>query len=391
MKPTPSESLNPLRSIVDKLIPDLGEELKGSALSATFQLACHGFICSEYFSNAEEEATTGALLGAIAATAPWCFEAFSQEPDFNWIRFSKSGNSENAEPSTGADFALILRIEKRLSRLAIFQAKSADKKGNFSVHQISPERAGENKIPEPQFIRLMDFAKNVDKAIPLTRSSSKLLDWVHYIAYEPDAIIATPLSALRSTSEHYEAYRFKAKSLYEEHLTKRYPNTGKTKRTTRRKSREDPPIIDHTVASSAEKSQVAADVWSAFEPHSICSRDHGIHLVSLLTIGASPTRHRLPGWLELTSSMQLGKLVKAINGRMDIYVGRANDKIDLDLTLGEILDKTLKSRLTRREKISAELKNSVSSELKALLSNAQPKPGKSIQTHSKSRPGPRNG
>lgn len=371
------------------MLPDFGEELELSALSVTFQLACNGFICSEYFSNADEETTTGALLGAIASTAPWCFQALSQEPDFNWIRFAKSGNARNAEPSTGADFALILRVTDKLSRLAIFQAKCADNYGNFSVHQISPGRANQDKIPEPQFIRLMDFARDVENAIPASEESIKLLNWVHYIAYEPDAIIATPLAALRATSEHYESYREKAESLYKAKLAERYPNTGKRQRTTRRKSKEEPRVIDYTVASSAEKSQVAADIWSAFEPESICSRDDGIQLLTLLTIGASPTMHRHPGWLELDSRMKLGRFLTAVNGKIDIYVGRIDDSINLDLTFGKILDGVREFRVKRREQMSAKLINAVTSELKSLFPDAEPESNASPPTASKRSRGPR--
>ncbi|WP_179570863.1 hypothetical protein [Xanthomonas sp. JAI131] len=368
------ETPNSLQSIFEKMLPDFGEELERSALSATFQLACNGFICSEYFSNADEETTTGALLGAIAATAPWCFQALSQEPDLNWIRFAKSGNARNAEPSTGADFALILRVTDKLSRLAIFQAKCADSCGNFSVHQISPERASQEKIPEPQFIRLMDFARDVENAIQVSEESRKLLSWVHYIAYEPDAIIATPLSALRAISEHYDSYRENAESLYKAKLAERYPNTNKRQRTTRRKSKEEPRVIDHTVASSIEKSQVAADIWSDFEPESICSRDNGIQFITLLTIGASPTMHRHPGWLELDSHMKLGRLLTAVKGKIDIYVGRIDDSVNLDLSLKEILDGAREFRVKRREQISAELINTVTSELESLFPNAEPEP-----------------
>ncbi|MCT8358768.1 hypothetical protein NLA05_21305, partial [Xanthomonas citri pv. anacardii] len=79
--------------------------LGDNALMATFQLSVHDLLASGNFLGMDEETTTGGLLGAVSATAPWCFEAYGHGPFFHWVRHKKSGKNRLAEPSTGADFA----------------------------------------------------------------------------------------------------------------------------------------------------------------------------------------------------------------------------------------------------------------------------------------------
>lgn len=78
----------------------------------------------------DEETITAALLGSLAGGLPWVAPAVGsrapEESDIAWGHVAKKGSSEQhavAESTSGADFALTIRIAPDRVRLGLFQAK----------------------------------------------------------------------------------------------------------------------------------------------------------------------------------------------------------------------------------------------------------------------------
>ena len=339
--------------------------LGDNALMATFQVAVSEFISSGYFDGNDEETTTGALLGAIAASAPLCFEAYDQNPDFNWVRYPKSGQGSTAEPSTGADFALMLRVNETTCRFAVFQAKRTNSSGTFSVHQISPERAGTSKPPEPQFIRLTDYAKNLLTGIRNKKTKTNQLTWVHYLSYEPSSIFATPVAALTDIAEHYGKCREGAEMLYYQKFWELYPNTPQNQMERIEEQPESLAKLDPQRGTSSEKMRFARALWKDHKPLDVTSTTSGrMHFLSLLMIGASTELSEAPGWLELNETEAVKNLIGLVSKDLDIYVGRVDDNPKLDPTFGGYLNKTLEQRSKMKDGTKEEIKRSMYQDLR---------------------------
>ncbi|EKT4070754.1 hypothetical protein QEG16_000771 [Stenotrophomonas maltophilia] len=368
-----------IRSEIEERGAKFDLRLGKNALMATFQVAVKDFIASAHFEGNDEETTTGALLGAIAATAPWAFKAFDQEPDFNWIRYAKSGNSRTTEPSSGADFALVLRVTKSLCRIALFQAKRANKDGSFSVHQISPAREAEGKIPEPQFLRLTDYAHGLLDAVKGLATTAKTLHWVHYLSYERAAIIATPLSDLQDISKHYLASRDTAAKNYQQLLKKLKKNTTNTdvlRMTTQSDfDAQDKNDLDAEEAeddlvgrapTSYDKASLARKAWKSIKPGNVNRKKDATHLISLLTLGSSESLLTAPGWINVQSRTLGKKFIKILSKDLDVYVARISGKPELDPTFGGFMNSEMKAYQERRTKISREIDEATENNISAI-------------------------
>ncbi|WP_155761156.1 hypothetical protein [Stenotrophomonas maltophilia] len=379
-----------LKGEIDQLATKVDPSIGENALMATFQVALKGFITSAYFEGNDEETTTGALLGAIAATAPWAFKAFDQSPDFNWVRYPKSGSSQTAEPSSGADFALILRVTPDLCRVALFQAKRANRDGSFSVHQISPARKMENKIPEPQFIRLEDYAHRLLDAVGDLPATASTLHWVHYISYEREAIIATPLSELQHISQHYRISRKSATESYTELLRERFKNTtttiykdGTTKQEDENNKEpeqreqdkeEDEEDIIGKGPTSHDKSILARRAWKSMKPGNVEPKKGATHFTSLLTMGCSQTIPTAPGWVDVSTRKKARNLVKILSRDLDFYVARISDDPSLDPTFGGFMDYGIAEHSKRKIRAAKNIDEAVKANIDSAISLIKPTP-----------------
>ncbi len=163
-------------------------------LKLAFDLAIDGVIQNGMSGTIDEELTTGALLGAMAAHAPWCYAAWSDVEGampYAWTHYRKSGRDAASETYTGADFAIVLRTGPRTFRAAVFQAKRAKNKSDgFIAVQISPQIA--NLLPEPQLVRLMRYALAGQPLVGATGA----VDWIHYLVYAEGVITHVPLNSM---------------------------------------------------------------------------------------------------------------------------------------------------------------------------------------------------
>ena len=179
-----------------------------NALSTAFQMALLEILAAGLPSQVDEESMTGALMGAIAATVPWCAAAYADQssPGCAWIRYRKSGATDS-EPVTGADFALIIRLPGGTARGAVFQAKRIKSKNTMDIHHLSPELPKTPSRPkrkaEAQFLRIRDYAKDVLTACRRRTPKFSDLSWVHYLAYRSDRISCYSLDGLDDIDAHY--------------------------------------------------------------------------------------------------------------------------------------------------------------------------------------------
>jgi len=371
--------------------PALGD----NALIATFQLAVHDLLVSGNFLGIDEETTTGGLLGAISATAPWCFKANGDQPEYNWVKYKKSGNSPLAEPSTGADFALVLRITQSICRIAIFQAKLQEENGEFSIHQISPAREDGNRIPEPQFVRLQHYARSLLKAAKHKFSATSRLEWAHYLLYKPDTIRALPLSQLSYFSRHYSTHlkasqedfsiRLKdAISAMQNNIppSKTDGPEGKEKCDSKRKKKEDVGVDTKKIPSKA-KTDLAEIFWNRYKPGTAGTGNGGFNLITLLTAGASGIVSRPPGWLELETETQAKDLIEKLSIDLDIYVGRISSDPSLDPTFAGFLSDSFDNLKQHGKKVSETNISTADAELvniAAIIKNRPPAPPNTAPT-----------
>jgi hypothetical protein len=179
-------------------VPSPDPELSDSnGLANAFQLAVCDVLSNNLSGKRDEEGTTGALLGAIAANVAWQ-NATSESQPCSWVHYRKSGRGLLDEPFTGADFALIIRVAEDRFHFAIFQAKRAtNREGSFKVDHISPARPP--YPPELQFKRLVRHGLQI--SCPPASKDLSVLNWVHYLVYEKGEITYRPLSDYQS---HYD-------------------------------------------------------------------------------------------------------------------------------------------------------------------------------------------
>lgn len=159
-------------------------------------------VSSELIRYIDEEITTAALLGAMASNIAWASAlALDMDlPPLSWVHYSKHGKDEKSEAYTGADFALIFRVNDDRYRAAVFQAKRAQsEKCNFKPYQISPAREG--YFPEPQILRLYKYGLKLLTGAPLEEEKKndkdyaikRPIDFVHYLIYHQTGAYAAPL------------------------------------------------------------------------------------------------------------------------------------------------------------------------------------------------------
>lgn len=157
-------------------------------LSFGFHLAITSAIQNGMTGSIEEETTTGVLMGAMAANAPWVYAIWGDDEiasPYAWAHYSKRGSDQTSETWSGADFALVLRVSATEYRAAIFQAKRVQSSDStsFKSVQISPEIG--SRRPEPQLLRLIRHGQSFEY---------KPLDWLHFLLYDKHRIVALALT-----------------------------------------------------------------------------------------------------------------------------------------------------------------------------------------------------
>ncbi|MDT7826862.1 hypothetical protein [Xanthomonas hortorum] len=264
-------------------------------LAGALQVAVIEALTINAVSKLEEEEMTAAFIGAMAATIPWFADAFPTEltPGFDWHKYSKSGRGETSEGSTGADFALLIRIGFDTARVAVFQAKQTSNDGSVNIHRMSPNRPAEGKLPQPQILRLAEHGL---RALP-NRSSVSSLTWVHYAAYENENCFCIPLSSITTVVDSYidmdNSINLKLKERVDKLIEDKHPR----------------------LAEAAK--EIACELWADHERRSINRNSDSLDLVHLLTIGAStPWGFDAPGWLPLDGKTAIDGFVQRTSGSL---------------------------------------------------------------------------
>lgn len=185
------------------------------ALNLSISAVIGGGLCGRIL----EEATTGALIGAIASNIRWASELADTElaDRCQWTLYSKSGKDLSSEAWTGSDFSLILRLSPDRFRVATFQAKrELNSLGGFSLIQISPQRS--DFRPEPQLIRMLRHSGNYREASPTELIAEA--SWVHFLIYRAGEMSHVSLSnmaeACRLVCEFDERVKKAERSFYKE-------------------------------------------------------------------------------------------------------------------------------------------------------------------------------
>jgi hypothetical protein len=155
----------------------------------------------------DEETITAALLGSLATAFPFCAEIIGNDADnpttCYWSQFKKTKPSadrpQDHEATSGADFALAIRVGDDDLRLALFQAKRSKKGGDeIDVHQrVAQPREPGKDWRDAQIVALAKFGKNLMEHIGCQQHALEDLKWVHYVGYHQDVARCLPLARLR--------------------------------------------------------------------------------------------------------------------------------------------------------------------------------------------------
>lgn len=342
-----------IKQVIDEKHPKEGNPFEKTALSSTLHVGLQEFILDGNFIVEDEESTTSGLLAYIASTAPWCSEAYGIAPDFTWVKYKKNGNEDHAEPSTGADFALILRVNSDITRAAVFQAKRMlQGTATFNVHRISPARSSPDRIAEPQFLRLLDHGKsiltNANKSAEL-----KHLDWIHYLIYQRDVFSCVPMSDLAGLHAAYTSAREDKKNRYLTRL-KKIESTSKTGK-----------------IKSSRKTRLAETLWRSAQIPKVSFTDNTRNLATLFAYGPSQQRQIPPGWLTLTTE-SVTAFANALRKEMDVYELKFDPA--LEPCLAQVVDSLRKERKDRAIKLSQKLIQGIQDDVAKMVEQSQLSP-----------------
>lgn len=174
-------------------------------VSPAINIAVLSIIAGGLCGGIEEEATTGALLGAIACNMEWLTHLYVKKNESegskadqtslcNLVIYQKKGGATSSEAWTGSDFAILIKISENKYRAAIFQAKRMEKCGSFLAIQLSP--GNEHCLPEPQIVRQLRYAQNYKGQPSSEIEEIEKIDWIHLLFYREDSIAYSSLSTL---------------------------------------------------------------------------------------------------------------------------------------------------------------------------------------------------
>ncbi|MBZ2621903.1 hypothetical protein [Xanthomonas phaseoli] len=151
----------------------------------------------------DEETTTGAILGAMAASYPILATTKGQSK-INWHRYNKSSARDpNSEARNGADFTLWLLGDEGNSRVAIFQAKKSAVRRTASGWRVDVRHESTDLSGNPcaQMVALAELADqllrtNQTPAVINPKNELGHLEWIHYLLYGPSEPLCIPLSRM---------------------------------------------------------------------------------------------------------------------------------------------------------------------------------------------------
>jgi hypothetical protein len=192
--------------LLDQLaFPDGG--IEPGPLEATFLMACKFATESGLASAADEETMTGALLGAMASTVPWCVAALAADGvTCSWARYRKGGRRYDSESQTGGDFALVIEMPKGCTwvggdavRLAVVQAKKIYH-GKIKIHHAI--EATETAVASTQMQALVEHGRSI--LTSLNRADLfEAYTWLHYASYGEEGIQTRSLSLFKAEYDQY--------------------------------------------------------------------------------------------------------------------------------------------------------------------------------------------
>lgn len=159
-----------------------------NVLSVAFQIACLTIEKESLLKMNQEVGSTASLVTTIWQQAKDCAADFGtrDSPGCEWVQY-RNKRSTVTEAMTGADFAVVIRLPKQQSRIAIFQAKLPKSKDPkmLEVHRMSPAVKKLGWPREPQFTRLVRFGETVLHHAKRPSPSLSAMHWVHYLHYRP--------------------------------------------------------------------------------------------------------------------------------------------------------------------------------------------------------------
>lgn len=175
-------------------------------IAASFELAIEN-LSRHLTTGADEESISAAFLGGVINNYPWCALMSCMDNDgvenCSWAQYKKSGKGNDAEPQSGADFALVLHREDDYVQIAIFQAKKGHLNGKnervVDVHRIS----GKSEKKMSQISVLCMKSLHLESVVnPSVKSEIDKLSWVHYLCYYKDEVMCVPMSHLGVVIDH---------------------------------------------------------------------------------------------------------------------------------------------------------------------------------------------
>lgn len=290
-----------VKAFLHNRVGDLYHTIDPTPLSGALQLAAIEIQAKHSQNPLGEEDFTASLLGSFAATIPWFESAFECDfiPDVDWLKYSKHSKSPQGEGSTGADFALLIHLSKQHARAAIFQAKLCEN-DFIKVHQISPARIKEGKLPQPQILRLVEHGLDVMGGM---RTIAEL-DWIHYCGYASLSSFCIPLSDLNALIAEYRQADSRIRPQLEQSIADLSDKSGEPR--------------------SRETKQAAIKLWHAFDEKTVKKNDQAANLIHLLADGAAtPPEQKTCGWLSLEGN-SINDFVKKTSGIMRVFQARAS-------------------------------------------------------------------
>jgi len=177
-----------------------------NVLSAAFQIACLTIEKDSLLRMNQEVGATASLVTTIWQQAKECAAEFGtrDSPGCEWVQY-RNKRSTVTEAESGADFAVVIRLAKQQSRIAIFQAKlpRSEDPEMLEVHQMSPAVEKFSWPPEPQFTRLVRFGDQVLQHASSSSHGLSAMRWLHYLHYLPGICNSYSVNQMGVIEERY--------------------------------------------------------------------------------------------------------------------------------------------------------------------------------------------
>ncbi len=188
-----------------------------TAVQVVFALARHELETVFQIDSFGEESITAALAGALASHATWVtsfFETATENaPNIYWGQYKKNASNDDVankavtETESGADFALLVRIQGDHALLGVFQAKIRSTENDQGIMSVDLWRrsASSKAVRESrksQMITLDEYGDTLIARLTQLRngappdSNEAALDWVHYMIYRKTEPVCASMKSL---------------------------------------------------------------------------------------------------------------------------------------------------------------------------------------------------